>query len=156
MYTYTLYIIQCVAGLASSTSLKPGPRLVEGLQGGLFANRGWSDNTKTQKHKNTPPLPIHKQNCPPKQQRPQISSDYLLLHINHLPRILTFYIIKIFIIIAMTISSNIQYFYEADNKCAEVQRVVWTWVRSISSGVETMASRAMLVTGHQLWQYFID
>ena len=32
--------MQCVAGLSSSTCPKPGPRLVEGLQGGLFANRG--------------------------------------------------------------------------------------------------------------------
>jgi len=33
-------LAQCVAGLSSSTCPKPGPRLVEGLQGGLFANRG--------------------------------------------------------------------------------------------------------------------
>lgn len=33
-------LAQCVVGLASSTSLKSGPSLVEGLQGGLFASRG--------------------------------------------------------------------------------------------------------------------
>ena len=32
-------IIQLVAGLASSSSLKPGPGMVKGLQGGLFSNR---------------------------------------------------------------------------------------------------------------------
>lgn len=32
-------LAQCVAGLASSTCPKPGPRMVKGLQGGLFANR---------------------------------------------------------------------------------------------------------------------